>query len=330
MTQPTSIITQSDVRRLVSRSDYLGAIEQAFRLSAEGDALAPPPLHIPAQNGGLHAKGALLRGNRDYVAVKVNSNFPGNSALGELPTIQGALLLFDAANGALLAIMDSIEITVMRTAAASALAGRLLARQDAHTITICGCGAQAAAQVAALADVRQFRRGFAWDLDEVRAQALASAISERLHVPFEVPRSLAEAARVSDVIVTCTTACEPFLDETLAPPGVFIAAVGADAPAKNEIAPTLMASASVFADVTEQVLDMGDFRHAVAAGLATADHLRGELADLVSGRVPGRTSEEEIVIFDSTGTAIEDVASAAIVYERALEADVRRVELAGA
>ena len=108
-----------------------------------------------------------------------------------------------------------------------------------------------------------------------------------------------------------------------------MAAVGADAPAKNEIAPELMARAVVFADVTAQAIVMGDLHHAIAEGAMSADRVRGELADLVSGRVTGRTNAEEIIIFDSTGTAIEDVASAAVVYQRAVEADVRRVEFAG-
>ena len=328
MAQPTLILTQSDLRGLVARADYLQAVEDGFRASAEGRASSPAPLHIEADGGGLHGKGASLIGERTYLAVKVNSNFPANARLGELPTIQGALFLFDGSNGALLAIMDSIELTVMRTAAATALAAKYLAREDARTLTICGCGVQAGAQAAALSDVRAFERGFAWDSDETRARNFATEMTVRLGFPFEVSPSLPEGTLASDVIVTCTTASSPFLDVGMVAPGSLVAAVGADSPTKNEVTPALMAKGSVFADVTGQAVVMGDLHHAITSGAMRADEVRGELADLVSGLVPGRTSDEEIIVFDSTGTAIEDVASAAFAYERALDSDVLSVRLA--
>ena len=326
MSQPTLILTRSDLRRLVTRADYLQAVEAGFRASAEGRASSPAPLHVETDSGGLHGKAAILQAERTYLAVKVNSNFPENARSGDLPTIQGALLLFDGTNGALLAIMDSIELTIMRTAAATALAARFLARREARTLMVCGCGAQAPAQAAAVADVRRFERGFAWDLDPGRARAFAADMTRDLGFPFEVSHLLGDAAQASDVIITCTTAREPFLDETQVRPGAFVAAVGADSPSKCEIAPALMAKALVFADVTNQALTMGDSLH---AALSPGD-IRGELADLVSGRVIGRSGDDEIIVFDSTGTAIEDVASAALAYERAVDTNVARIELADA
>ena len=328
MGRPTLIITQADIQRLVTRADFLEAVEEGFRASADGGATSPAPIHIEMTGGGLHAKGASIKTGRAYMAIKANSNFPQNPTERGLPTIQGALLLFDGTDGTLLAVMDSIEITVMRTAAATALAAKYLARKDARTLTVCGCGVQAGAQAAALADVRKFERGFSWDADDCRAREFAGRMAERLGVPFEVPSSLTDATLASDVIVTCTTASKPFLDGSMISPGAFVAAVGADAPAKNEIAPALLAKAQVFADVTDQAIVMGDLHHAISPGLMTANQVCGELADLVSGRVEGRTTDEEVIIFDSTGTAIEDVASAAVVYERAIDADVRRVEFA--
>lgn len=327
MSQPTLVLTQCDLRRLVSRADYLQAVEEGFRASAERRATSPAPLHIESGSGGLHAKGARLEAERSYLAVKVNSNFPDNARMGDLPTIQGALLLFDGANGALLAIMDSIELTIMRTAAATALATRYLARQEARTLMICGCGAQARAQAAAVADLRRFAKGLAWDVKRARAKDFAMEMTSKLGFPFEVAQSLGIATRESDVIITCTTAGEPFLDESHVMPGTFVAAVGADSPSKNEIAPALMAKGSVYADVTAQAEIMGDTRHAIAAGVMSSTDLKGELADLVSGRAQGRSDADEIIIFDSTGTAIEDVASAALAYERALGGNVPTISL---
>src|SRR5688572_15261197 len=131
------ILTRADISALMTPADYLEAVKDAFRAAKEGRANAPGPMHLPASGGGFHAKGASYRGRRAYAALKLNGNFPGNPARTGLPTIQGAILLCDAENGALLAVMDSIEITLRRTAAASALAARHLARPDSRTALIC-------------------------------------------------------------------------------------------------------------------------------------------------------------------------------------------------
>jgi ornithine cyclodeaminase/alanine dehydrogenase-like protein (mu-crystallin family) len=219
-----------------------------------------------------------------------------------------------------LAIMDSIEITLRRTAAASALAARRLAREDASTLTVIGCGDQARAQAEALAQVRAFKRGLAFDLDRAKAAAFAAEMRGKLGFPFELSPSLREAARAGDVIVTCTTAQTPFLGEEDVSPGAFIAAVGADNPGKNEIAPALMAQATVIADVLEQCLVMGDLHHAMKAGAMTPADVAADLGEIVIGAKPGRRRADEIIVFDSTGAAIQDAASAAVVYARAQQA----------
>jgi alanine dehydrogenase len=316
----TLLLTRADIARLMTPADYLGAVETAFRLSKQGQTDAPPPMAIHGLGGGaFHAKGATMLGDRNLAALKLNGNFPGNPARG-LPTIQGVILLCDAENGAVLAIMDSIEITLRRTAAASALAAKHLARRGAETLAIIGCGAQARAQAEALANVLPLKRGIVFDADARKAQAFAAAMKGGLK--FEPAASLREATLGADVIVTCTTSRNPFLDVSDVSPGAFIAAVGADSPGKSEIAPALMAKACVVADVLAQCQVMGDLHHAVKAGAMTADQVRAELGDLVVGAKRGRIGDDEIVIFDSTGTAIQDVASAAVVYQRATDACV--------
>jgi ornithine cyclodeaminase/alanine dehydrogenase-like protein (mu-crystallin family) len=312
----TLLLSGADLAELMRPADYLAAVEQGFRAAREGRAVAPPPLHLPAIGGGFHAKAASLAGARSYAALKLNGNFPGNPGRG-LPTIQGAILLCDADTGAVLAIMDSIEITLRRTAAATALAARHLANPGASTLAICGCGDQASAQVEALAGVLPLRRAFAWDIDPAKARAFAAGAAEACGLAVTAAASLREATLAADVIVTCTTARTPFLSEADVSPGAFIAAVGADNPEKSEIAPSLMAAAAVVVDVLGQCLHMGDLRHAVKAGAMSADQVRGELADVIAGARPARLSADEIVIFDSTGAALQDVASAALAYERA-------------
>jgi alanine dehydrogenase len=310
----TLILTRRDIASLMTLNDYLAAAETAFRALADGRADSPLPMHLAGEGGVFHAKAARIG---DHAAIKVNANFPQNQACG-MPTIQGAILFADARNGALLAIMDSIEITLQRTAAASALAARHLARPQSSQVAICGCGAQAGPQLKALANVLPLKNVKAWDRDFERARAFA-AETQIPGLDVRAVRELKEITNGADVIVTCTTAGAPFLTPDLVGKGAFIAAVGADNPDKSEIAPELIASSKIVTDVLEQCVVMGDLHHAIRAGRMTRESAFAELAEVVSGRKPGRTSAEEIIIFDSTGTAVQDVAAAAQVYTRALE-----------
>ncbi len=303
----TLILTRADVSRLMTQQDWIEAVETGFRAAAAGEAASPPPMEIGGIGGAFHAKGASLQATRPYVALKLNGNFPGNPSTSGLPTIQGAILLCDGESGSLLAIMDSIEVTLRRTAATTALAARFLARPESTTILICGCGEQGAAQLAALRAVLPLRRVLAWDRDPAKARSFEG----------EAVSDLAAAALASDVIVTATTASEPFLAAAMISPGTFVAAVGADSPGKSEIEPELMARALVVADVLDQCTVMGDLRHAIESGSMRREDVHAELAELVVGAKPGRSEDGQVTIFDSTGTALQDVAAAARIYERA-------------
>ena len=311
----TLLLAGRDVARLMDQRAWRDAAELGFRAAAEGRAASPLPMAIDAANGAFHAKGASLKLDRTYVAVKLNGNFPGNPAERGLPTIQGAILLCDGESGALLAILDSIEVTVRRTAAASALAASFLARPDSSRLFIAGCGAQGRAHLEALAGILPLTRCLAWDREPGKAAAFAAAAS-RPDLVVEAVDTLASAAGC-DVVATCTTSTSAFFDETMAKPGAFIAAVGADSPHKSEIAPTLMTKARIVADVLAQCASMGDLRLAFESGLLAPGDVHAELHELVAGRRCGRTSDAQITLFDSTGTALQDVAAAALIYERA-------------
>ena len=318
MTYSTILLSAADLATLMTPADYLEAVTEAFRAEKEGRAHAPPPLHIDGTAGVFHGKGAFFLGEKAYVVLKFNGNFPENPKQNGLHTIQGAALLCEAANGRLLAVMDSIELTLKRTAAASALAARHLARQDSKAVTICGCGDQALPQLAALCGVLPLERVYCWDIARQQAEKLAVTIGEKLQLEGTVAADMPDAVQDSDVIVTCTTAPEPFLMPQHIGPGTFIAAVGADSPAKNEIHPSLMAMGKVVVDSLQQCRVMGDLRAAIAAGQMREADIHGELGDLVTGIKPGREIHNEITIFDSTGTALQDVASAAMVHSRAV------------
>ena len=313
------LLARGDIARLLTVEDHLEAAETAFRSLGEGKAELPAPLHLPGIEGAFHAKAAALPLERPYAAIKVNGNFPGNPARFGLPTIQGAVLLFDAETGSPLALLDSIEITLARTAAATALATRLLARADSREATICGCGVQAAAQIEYVAAVLPLAKVHAWDVAPERSRDFAERTARELGLEVAAAADLRQATLHSDVVVTCTTAREPFLGLGDVAPGTFVAAVGSDHPEKQELEPELVAGALVYADSIEQCAVMGELHHAIGQEWMTRDEVAGELAELVTGRKPGRTSAAEIILFDSTGLAVQDVAAAAMAYDRAVK-----------
>jgi alanine dehydrogenase len=314
------VLSRSDVMSLLSLGDCIDAVERAFRLHADGRTLGPGVLGVRANGGGFHIKAAGLVGERSYFAAKTNANFPDNPRQAGLPAIQGTLVLADARNGLPLAFMDSGSVTALRTGAATAVAGRHLARPDARAATIVGCGVQGEVQLAALAAVLPLEQAWVFDVDADRARAFALRSARVLALRVEATSDLREALGRSDVCATCTPARRAFLLKADVPPGMFVAAVGADSEGKQELEPALVASATLVTDVLEQCAQIGELQHALAAGLMTRAEVHAELADVVTGRRPGRTRADEVTVFDSSGTALEDVAAAAAVYERALAA----------
>lgn len=316
----TLVFTRRDVQALLGLEECIIAVEAAFRLHAEGRSLAPAILGVPAGEGGFHVKAAGLDLGRRYFAAKTNANFPGNPRKHGLPAIQGVIVLCDADDGRVLAVMDSMEVTTRRTAAATAVAAKRLARAESATATICGCGTQGRAQLRALARVLPLRRAYAFDTDPAAVRAFVDELSAELEIEILPAVALAQAVGKSDVCVTCTPSRAPLLFRGDVRPGTFVAAVGADSPEKQELDPLLMAAAVVVVDVLDQCASIGDLHHALEAGALTREDVHADLASVTTGRKPGRQSAAEITIFDSTGTALEDVAAAAVVYEKALAA----------
>ena len=330
MPDGTLVLTRADVAELLGLDECIAAVERAFRLHAEGRALQPGVLGVHAGDGSFHIKAAGLDLGRPYFAAKTNANFPSNPARRGLPSIQGVVALFDAATGTPLALMDSIEITIVRTGAATAVAARHLARPDSRVATVCGCGNQGRIQLRALARVLHLERAYAFDADRGRAREFARALSEELGIEVQAVDDPATAAGRSDVCVTCTPSRRAFLARGDVAPGAFVAAVGADSEDKQELEPALLASSTLVVDMLEQCATIGELHHALAAGLMTRADVHAELGQIVAGVKPGRRSRDEIIVFDSTGTALQDVAAAVAVYEKALTAGRGvRVGLAG-
>lgn len=313
----TLILTRRDVAALLSIEECMEAVERVFRLNGEGKTQAPGVLGVHVSDGGFHIKAGVLQLNRPYFAAKINANFPQNPKRLGLPTIQGVILLSDADNGYPLAVMDSTEITGQRAAAATAVAAKYLARPESKTLTICGCGIQGRISLLALMGLFPLEQVFAYDVDSTRSQKFANDLSAELAIAIKAVDQLEDAALQSDICITCTPSRQFFLKRNHIAPGSFVAAVGADNEDKQELDPSLLAGSKVVVDLVEQCATIGELHHALEQKVMRKDQVHAELGEVVAGTKPGRTSSDEVIVFDSTGMALQDVVTSALVYEKA-------------
>lgn len=318
MSQETLVLSRSDINGLLSLADYFEVVEKAFKSYATGQSPKTGLLHLDSRDGEFHIKAGGLTNERSYFGVKVNGSFFSNVERFSLPNIQGAILLCDGEKGSPLAFMDSFEITRSRTAAATAVAAKYLARPESEVVTICGAGTQGRIQLRAVCSLFPIELAYVYSRNESRAKAFAEEMTSQLDIKVKPVRELHDAIRASDICVTCTPATEYFVQARDISPGTFIAAVGADSPNKRELEPTLLSQNRVVADILDQCVEVGELHHAIDGGLIRRSDVHAELGEIVSGKKPGRTSDTEITVFDSTGTALQDVAAAAAIYEKAI------------
>jgi ornithine cyclodeaminase/alanine dehydrogenase len=276
-------------------------------------------MHVEAVGGEFHIKaGGLLFGHRNYFALKANGGFFGNANKYGLPNILGIIYLADASNGRPLAVMDSLHITALRTGAATAVAAKFLARDDARVATICGAGRQGKIQLRALCRTVPLENAYIWSRNPDRANSAADELSAELGIPVIAVTSLPSAVERSDIVVTCTPSRQPIIQRSWVSPGTFIAAVGADSPDKQELDPELMRNATIVTDITEQCAHVGELHHALDNGFVTLADVSAELGELIAGTAKVSPTRDRITIFDSTGTALQDTAAAALTYETAI------------
>jgi ornithine cyclodeaminase/alanine dehydrogenase len=311
------ILTRSQIAALLKFDDYVAMVEDAFRSHAEARSLRPALMHVHAPEGEFHIKAGGLLDPEPYFALKANGSFFNNRERYGLPNIQGIVILASAVDGRPLAVMDSMEITIQRTGAATAVAARYLARPDSHVCTICGCGNQGRIQLRAMVHALPIRKALVFDMQTEKLAAFAAAAATELGIEVIPVSDLKTALAQSDVCVTATPSRKYFIRRDDVPTGLFLSAVGADSPDKQELDPELVANASVFGDLLDQCASVGEFHHALEQGLVSRADFRGELGELITGRKPGRTSPSEITIYDSTGTALQDAAGAVAAYRRA-------------
>jgi len=313
------ILTRSELAGLMSLEDYIEGIEDAFRKHGQGQSFGTGMLHgeTPGELEFHIKSGGLRLGDRAYFGLKINGSCFSNLKVRGLPNIMGAILLFDGEYGQPLAIVDSIDPTIKRTGAGTAVALKYLALPGSRVLTLCGCGNQGRFHSRFLKAVFPLEQIFAWDQDDIAADTFAAEMQESLGISVSAVSDLATVASQSQLIITCTPSKEAFLNQASISPGTTIAAVGSDSPDKQELDPGLLIKNKVVVDILAQCAKVGELHHALNTGEMTTEEVYAEIGEIVAGRKLGRENEDEIIVYDSTGTALQDTAAAALCYEKA-------------
>lgn len=310
------IVPETEIPALIGRADAFAAVEQVFVAMAAGDAYNFPVIReaigyadaLYGFKSGFDRAGLTL-------GLKSGGYWPGNEAKG-LTNHQSTVFLFDADTGQVKAVVGGNYLTAIRTAAASAVSIAHLARKDAKVLGMIGAGHQAAFQLRAAAEQRDFERVVGWNRNPERLARLADAAAE-MGLPFEAV-NLDDLGAQSDVIVTITSSFTPILQAAQVKPGTHIACMGTDTRGKQEVDAALVAQARIFSDELAQAITIGECQHAVAEGtLSEADIL--ELGAVINGTAQGRQSDDQITLFDGTGVGLQDLAVAASVVDLACE-----------
>lgn len=322
----TLLLDSDDVRANAPMAQLISALEDAFGAYQRGDAQMPAKSYIdlPQYNGDFRSMPAYLsvRGDSveasdgwDAAGIKWVNVHPNNQAEYDLPTVLGTMIYSDPRNAFPLAIMDGRELTMLRTGAAAAVATDHLAVENATSLGIVGAGVQSYTQLEAIAAIRPIEEVVISDVDAERAAEFIDTFEDR----FEIRAgSIAEAA-ACDVLSTVTPVESPIVDREVVGEHTHINAMGADAPGKHELADEILLDATLVIDDHEQTTHSGEINVPYSAGTLTDDDIYGSLGEIVVGEKAGRTAEDSISVFDSTGLAIQDVAAAHVVYTAATE-----------
>lgn len=313
------VLDNRQIRELLPMTECIELMADALAALSRGEVFQPLRTIIrpPEARGLLGLMPAFRTGEHGAFGIKAICVFPENPANGK-DAHQGAVMLFSRETGEMLALMNASEITAIRTAAVSAVATRLLAREDAQQLAIVGAGVQARTHLTALSSVRSIRHASVACRNIEHAEQLAREVQPQFSFPIEPVRTNEEAVRGADLIVTATSSLEPVINKDWISPGAHLNAIGTHSPNSREIDSATMAAARIFTDRRESALnEAGDYLLAAKEGLVTSESIVGEIGELLIGTKSGRTSATEITLFKSLGLAIEDVATANYLYNKA-------------
>ena len=304
----TLFLSRNDVKALLTMSDVIEAIEQAFKEWATGEAKMPAKSYLALDHGDFRAMPAALSG---AAGIKWVNSHPKNPSFG-LPTVMAILIYNDPATGYPLSVMDATEITAYRTGATAAIASKYLAREDSHTLGIVGAGYQAHTQL--LAHTTLF------NLSLIKVFDISGAAVEKLirYFPqYPVQEASLEEAAASDILCTVTPSRVPVVNKEWITPGTHINAIGADAEGKEELEPSILKESIVVVDDMRQASAGGEINVPIRKGLFGVEEVYATLGEIIAGKKGGRRDNKTITVFDSTGIAIEDIAIAKLVYSKA-------------
>ncbi len=309
-----------EVRRLLPMRQCMDLVAQALRALAVADGLNPLRWGVALPDGrGILGMMPGYLASPPALGLKVVAVFPGNHGT-ELDAHQGVVVLFDEGNGVPLAILDASEITAIRTAAASGVATELLARTDASELAIIGSGVQARTHLEAMLLARPIRRVRVYSPDRGRRRAFVEREGRGRDVEITAASSVEQAVESADVICTVTSSREPVMMGEWIKDGAHINAVGASVHSARELDTAAVVRSRLFVDRRESTLnESGDFLFPKQEGAIDDDHILGEIGEILLGRADGRTRPDEITLFDSLGLAVEDLAAARYVHDRALD-----------
>jgi ornithine cyclodeaminase/alanine dehydrogenase-like protein (mu-crystallin family) len=313
------VLTNIEVEKLLPMDECINVMAEALAALARGKMYQPLRMVVrPPHAAGLMALMPAYRiGDDSAFGLKAICFSPGNPAKGK-DAHQGSMMLFSGETGELLTVMNASAITAIRTAAVSAVATRLLARQEAGELAIIGAGVQARSHLAAICGVREIKRARIASRQFEHARRLAEEAQPKYAFPIEPVETPKLALNGADLIVTATTAGQPVLKREWITDGAHINAVGTFSPTAREIDTATMADCGLFTDRRESLLnESGDYLLAAQEGAIGPDHIRAELGELLTGVKSGRDSANEITLFKSLGLAIEDLASAQYLYQKA-------------
>ena len=313
------VLTNSEIERLLPMADCIEVMKEMFIALARGAVHQPLRMIVqpPGAAGLMALMPAYISGQTPAYGLKAIGVFHGNPARGK-DAHQGGVLLYSGETGELLALMNASAITAIRTAAVSGVATRALAREDASTLAVIGCGIQARTHLQAMAAVRPLKGARVASLHIERARRFAEEMRPRFPFAIEAVESADQAVRGADLIVTATTAAQPVIQREWIAPGTHINAVGAYGPLKRELDTATVRASTFFVDRRESALnEAGEYLLASREAGFGPEHIRGELGELLIGRAPGRGSRDELTCFKSMGIAAEDLAAAQYLYRRA-------------
>jgi alanine dehydrogenase len=313
----TVYIPEEVVREGLDFPEVLEAVEEAFREKGMGLASMPPKLILPLPGGDVRAMPAYLKG-KGVAGVKVVNSHPGNRARG-LPTVMATLILVEPDTGFPIAVIEATHLTSMRTAAAGALAIKLLARDNSEIVALIGAGVQARYQLMGMGYVLpRVKEVRVWSMEADLAYRLKEDMLGKVKAEIRVCGSPEEAVSGSDIVITATPSKKPIVMDGWIKDGAHINAIGADAPGKQELDPSILKRARIFLDDFAQGEESGEVNVPLRQGILRKEDIAGEISDLILGRVLGRRSEDEITVFCSTGLAIQDIAAASVLLDKGI------------